>query len=177
MTFIDHSYSLQKGSTLMPQTDARPVTLSSYPFELLHFRRFGPVGPALQMTLVVGLYVATTLAFARSVRLTGKMLGYDPEVWILFVPITEEILFRGFILGALEIAYGPVRALVISSLVFGLWHLKNVFWLTEYQLIHQMLYTTLVFGPITAALALKTRTIWPGVILHYLNNFPVSLIG
>jgi hypothetical protein len=160
----------------MSQIDVRPVTLSTYPFELLHFRRFGPVGPVFQMALVVGLYVANTLLLARGVRLTGKMMGYDPDVWILFVPITEEILFRGFILGALEIAYGPVRAVVISSLFFGLWHLKNVFWLTDYQLIHQMLYTGLVFGPVTASLALKTRTIWPGVILHYLNNILVGLI-
>jgi membrane protease YdiL (CAAX protease family) len=40
-----------------------------------------------------------------------------------------------------------------------------------------MLYTGLIFGPVTAILALKTRTIWPGVILHYLNNLAVSLIG
>jgi membrane protease YdiL (CAAX protease family) len=161
----------------MPDTDARPVTLSSYPFELLHFRRFGPIGPALQMTIIAALYVATTLLLARGVRLNGKMMGYDPDVWILFVPITEEILFRGLILGALEIAYGPVLAVAISSLFFGLWHLKNIFWLTEYNLIHQMLYTGLIFGPITAVLALKTRTIWPGVVLHYLNNFPIALIG
>jgi hypothetical protein len=160
----------------MPKTDIPPVTLSTYPFELLHFRRFGPVGPALQMALVVGLYITTTLLLARGVRLTGKMMGYNPDVWILFVPITEDILFRGFILGALEIAYGPVRAVVVSSLLFGLWHLKNVFWLTDYQLIHQMLYTGLIFGPVTGALALKTRTIWPGVILHYLNNILVDLI-
>jgi hypothetical protein len=160
----------------MSQIDVRPVTLSTYPFELLHFRRFGPIGPVFQMALIVGLYVANTLLLARGVRLTGKMMGYDPDVWILFVPITEEILFRGFILGALEIAYGPVRAVVISSLFFGLWHLKNVFWLTDYQLIHQMLYTGLVFGPVIASLALKTRTIWPGVILHYLNNILVYLI-
>src|ERR1700743_1268560 len=161
---------------IMPDTDVRPVTLSTYPFELLHFRRFGPIGPALQMTVVAALYVATTLLSAREVRQTGKMIGYAPDVWILFVPITEEVLFRGLILGALEIAYGPVRAVVVSSLFFGLLHLKNVFWLTDYQLIHQMLYTTLIFGPVTALLALKTRTIWPGVILHYLNNLAVNLL-
>ena len=55
-------------------------TLSTYPFELLHFRRFGPVGPALQMTVVAGLCVATTLLLARGVRLTGKMMGrLDPQ--------------------------------------------------------------------------------------------------
>jgi membrane protease YdiL (CAAX protease family) len=156
--------------------DDRPVTLSNYPFELLQFRRFGRLTPALQMAMVAGLYVATTLAYARGVRLTGKMSGFVPDVWILFVPITEEILFRGIILGALEIAYGPLRAIVLSSLFFGLWHLKNTFWMTDYRLIHQMLYTTLIFGPVTAVLALRTRTIWLGVILHYLNNFPIAVI-
>src|SRR6516162_6043717 len=103
------------GGDTMSQTDVRPVTLSTYPFELLHFRRFGPIDPALQNTVVAALYVATTLLLARDVRLTGKMMGYDPDGWILFVPITEEILFRGLILGALEIAYGPVRAVAVSS--------------------------------------------------------------
>ena len=126
--------------------------------------------------MVAALYASTTLTFARGFRLTGKMLGRDPDVWILFVPITEEILFRGFILGALEIAYGPRRAIVFSSLLFGLWHLKNTFWMTNYDLIHQIIYTTFVFGPITAYLALKLRTIWVGVILHYLNNFPMALL-
>jgi membrane protease YdiL (CAAX protease family) len=155
--------------------DDRPVTLSTYPFELMRFRRFGPVTPAVQMGILAALYVATTLIFARQAGLTGKMADYHPDVWILFVPITEEILFRGLILGAFEIAYGPARAVVLSSVSFGLWHLKNVFWLSEYQLIHQMLYTTLIFGPVTAVLALKTRTIWPGAILHYLNNLPAAV--
>ena len=104
------------------------------------------------------------------------MLGGAPEVWILFVPITEEILFRGIVLGALEIAYGRWRALVVSSLLFGLWHLKNIFWMTDADLMRQISYTTLFFGPVTAVLALRLRTIWPGVILHYLNNFPTELM-
>ena len=51
----------------------RPVTLSTYPFELLRFRRFGPVTPAAQMGILAALYVATTLLFARQVGRTGKM--------------------------------------------------------------------------------------------------------
>ena len=100
----------------MSQTDERPVTLSTYPFELLRFRRFGLLGPAVQMTLIAALYVATTLLLARGVRLTGKMMGYDPDVWILFVPITEEILFRGLILGALRLGAGARRRGLVTLL-------------------------------------------------------------
>ena len=128
------------------------------------------------MAAIAGLYAATTLLFSRGYALTGKMLGGAPDVWILFVPITEEILFRGIVLGALEIADGPSRAVVVSSLLFGLWHLKNTFWMTDADLMRQIAYTTLFFGPVTAFLALRLRTIWPGVILHYLNNFPTDLM-
>jgi membrane protease YdiL (CAAX protease family) len=152
------------------------LRLSEYPFELLRFRRLGFLTPAMQMAIVAALYIATTLLFARGFRLTGKMLGGNPDVWILFVPITEEVLFRDIILGALEIAYGPWRAIVFSSLFFGLWHLKNTFWMTNHDLLHQMIYTTFLFGPVTAFLALRLRTIWIGVILHYLNNFPTGLM-
>ncbi len=147
-----------------------------YPIELLQFRKLWLLTPSVQIGIVTVLYVLTTLLFARGFRLTGTMLGGSPEVWILFVPITEEILFRGFILGALERAYGAAWAIILSSALLGLWHLKNTFWMTNGDLESQMLYTAFLFGPITAALALKLRTIWPGVILHYLNNLPTELL-
>ncbi len=140
--------------------------------ELLTFRRLWIFSPALQMATVAALYSVTTLLFVRTFRLTGKMLGGAPDVWILFVPITEEILFRGFILGALEIAYGRIWAIILSSVLFGLWHLKNAFWMGNAELTQEIAYTTLFFGPVTAILTTKTRSIWPGVILHYLNNLP-----
>jgi hypothetical protein len=154
--------------------DDRPVTLSTYPFELLRFRRFGPVTPAVQMGILAALYVATTLLFARG-------LAHRQDGGLRFGGLyLVRAHHRGNPLprldpGALEIAYGPARAVLASSVFFGLWHLKNVFWLSEYQLIHQMLYTALIFGPVTAVLALKTRTIWPGAILHYLNNLPAAV--
>jgi membrane protease YdiL (CAAX protease family) len=167
---------LHRNLFALPSIDKTRLRLSEYPLELLQFRRLGLFTPAAQMVIVAALYGATTLLFARGFRLTGKMLGHDPDVWILFVPITEEVLFRGFVLGALEIAYGPWRAIVFSSLLFGLWHLKNTFWMTDYRLLHQMIYTAFVFGPVTAYLSLRLRTIWIGVILHYLNNFPIDLL-
>ena len=145
---------------------------AAYPLELLTFRRLWIFSTALQMTIIAGLYTLTTLLFVRTFRLTGKMLGGPPDVWILFVPITEEILFRGFILGALEVAYGRIWGIIVSSVLFGLWHLKNACRLGNTELMQEIAYTTFFFGPITAALTLKTRSIWPGVILHYLNNLP-----
>jgi hypothetical protein len=71
-------------------------------------------------------------------------------------------------------AFGARPAPAHAGAGAGKWRLKNIFWLSEYQLTHQMLYTTLIFGPVTAVLALKIRTIWPGAIFHYLNNLPAA---
>ena len=118
----------------MPQHDLASV----YPLELLTFRRLWIFSSRMQMVGVASLYAATTLLFVRTYRLTGKMLGGAPDVWILFVPITEEILFRGFILGALEISYGRVWAVIVSSALFGLWHLKNAFWMSNTELARRL---------------------------------------
>jgi membrane protease YdiL (CAAX protease family) len=107
--------------------------LNSYPLELLTFRRLWIFSPVMQTAAIAFLYATTTLLFVRTFRLTGRMLGGAPDVWILFVPISEEILFRGIILGALELAYGRVWAVIGSS--------------------------TLFFGPVTGILVLKIRSV------------------
>ena len=152
------------------------MNTDDYPIELLKFRKLWVLTPLARIGIVATLYVLTTFLFARGYRLSGNMLGGSPEVWILFVPITEEILFRGFVLGALEKACGAIRAIVISSVLFGPWRLKNTFWMSNGDLRDQMVYTAPVFGSITAALALRLRTIWLGVILHDLNNLPTELL-
>ena len=82
MVDCPHSTGEKAGEKAVSQADDRPITLSTYPFELLHFRRLGPVGPALQMTLVTVLYVATTLLLARGVRLTKQLLKPGDKVTV-----------------------------------------------------------------------------------------------
>jgi uncharacterized protein len=94
---------------------------------------------------------------------------------VLFVPIYEEIIFRGFILGALLAHTSRTRAIVFSSFLFGIWHLKNIFYDPIPQVAYQVAYATLFIGPLFAFLAIRTRTIWPGVILHFLNNLLAPL--
>lgn len=126
------------------------------------------------LTIAVVLYALMTVGYYLQVKATGKMDGYSPGVSLLFVPFYEEFLFRGILLKYFRQLYKPVMAVVVVSVLFGLWHLKNIFWLSSGALAEQILYTTLVFGPIMGVITLKARSIWPAVILHYLNNFPYS---
>ncbi len=138
--------------------------------DFLHFRRIGFFTPLIQGMLIVLLYVLTTLIAYAQYRNTGTMFGYPLAISILFVPIYEELLFRGLIFGWLSKNASTKVAFGVTSLLFGLWHLKNIFWLGPERVAMQMLYTGLLFSPIACWITVKTRSVWPMVILHYFHN-------
>lgn len=131
----------------------------------------GFLTPILQIAIISGLFIWMTLGQYGEYKKTGKMYeNYPLRISILFAPIYEEFIFRGAILFYLLTIYSPIIAIVVSSLLFGLWHLKNIFYLPKRKLTGQMLYTGLFVAPIAAIITLWTGTIWIAVILHYLNN-------
>lgn len=144
-------------------------------FDLFRWRTVWRVTPAVQIGIIIACYLAMVAAGYLEWRSTGLLQGYPVHVEVLFVPVYEEMIFRGLILGALLAHTSPMRAIAYSSLLFGIWHLKNIFYDPAPQVLYQVAYTGLFFGPVTAYLAVRTRTIWPGVILHYLNNLLAPL--
>jgi membrane protease YdiL (CAAX protease family) len=73
--------------------------------------------------------------------------------------ICEEFLNRGLILRGLRDTMQDKYAIIISALIFGLLHAN----------VRQTLYT-LVGGVIFATLTVKTRSILPAMIVHFVNN-------
>jgi len=51
-----------------------------------------------------------------------------------------------------------------------LFHLRNIYWLEPAALARSMAYTGLLLGPILGWVTLRTRSVWPAVCLHYVNN-------
>ena len=81
------------------------------------------------------------------------------------VPMIEELLFRGLFLFGLERRYGPTFALILSACFFGIVHMGAV----------PAVYATCA-GLVLGALALTTRSVWPGIALHAaINAVPVLL--
>jgi membrane protease YdiL (CAAX protease family) len=76
----------------------------------------------------------------------------------VLVPIGEELLFRGVIYGALR-RYGAAVATVGSAAVFGLAHGLSI-----------VLVGAVVLGIIIALLYERSRSIWPAVAAHGVNN-------
>jgi len=82
----------------------------------------------------------------------------------------EEVFYRGLMLRAL-VPKGIWRALVVTSLIFAFTHSMNVLtgWSPE-RVLWQLCYS-FAFGFGWAAFALRTGTIWPLILIHFLNNF------
>ncbi len=129
--------------------------------------------------MIVALYVLMVILGYFEHQKTGLLQGFPPNPWIFFAPLYEELIFRGLILGALIQSMSDKKAIVASSLLFALWHLKNVFYLDPAQLAYQIAYAGFLIGPLLAYITLKTKTVWPGIILHYLNNLlsPLSWVA
>lgn len=95
----------------------------------------------------------TAAAAGSGIELVGVLLA-----GAVLVPFAEELLFRGIGYGALR-RYGAVVATIASSVVFGLAHGINV-----------VLFGAIVIGVLNAVLYERSRSIWPAVIAHAVNN-------
>lgn len=138
---------------------------------LFEFRPLGPIPIWPQALLVVLGFVATVLITYEEYRRHGTTFGYPgPAFSMLFVPIYEELFFRGFLLERLRRHWNVPWSVVFSSAVFGIWHLRNIYWKDFESLAGQVVFTGMIFGPIVAWITLRARSVWPAVIVHYANN-------
>jgi membrane protease YdiL (CAAX protease family) len=84
---------------------------------------------------------------------------------VLVAPVTEELLFRGWLLQDLKERYGTGPALVWSSLLFGLVHIEPA----------AILYATLG-GLVLGAVALRTKSTLGSIAMHAgVNALPLLL--
>ena len=118
---------------------------------------------------------------------TGKMtLSFpDPPLVLanLFVNfgtgLVEETLYRAIVLIAMVSAWGHtktgiVKAIVLSSLLFGMTHLLNLMVRPWQVVLFQVLVVTLP-GILYGALVLTAKSIWPAIVMHWLTNAVVNI--
>lgn len=119
----------------------------------------GSILPSEWLSEVINLKVPTA---------TGKLFeGIMKEPWGyaavgLLVPVAEEVVFRGGVLGKLLDIFGHQRhwiAIVISALVFGVAHFNLA------QGVHAF-----VIGLLLGWMYYRTGSILPGIVFHWVNN-------
>lgn len=74
-------------------------------------------------------------------------------------PVFEELLFRGAVTRHLLNEYKPMKAIIVSALIFGIGHLNPA------QMIPGIL-----GGIVIAMLYYRTGSLVPGIVLHIINN-------
>ena len=138
---------------------------------------------AIIITLGMGLVSSLWLDFAytqlanvpfvaqsvESFDSAWSTIGEDPYIWVclsvvIFGPIAEELLFRGIIHNSIKKICNPYVAIVLSGLIFGIWHGEFV----------QSVYTTF-FGIALAVVYEYSGSLWVPIGMHILNNFTSTL--
>jgi sodium transport system permease protein len=96
----------------------------------------------------------------RSLRAGSGGVGWQYFlVYALLAALCEEFAFRGFILSGLRHRFRPWPAILLTSLLFALYHM-NVF---------QAL-PAFVLGVILGILTVRSNSLLPSMMLHFLNN-------
>ncbi|MGM0546954.1 MAG: CPBP family intramembrane glutamic endopeptidase [Bacteroidota bacterium] len=80
--------------------------------------------------------------------------------------ICEEVLYRGYVLSAFQKSWGIWPAIIISGLLFGLYHV---------QLSNLIPLATL--GILFAFITWISRSIIPAIVAHFVNNGGSALMG
>jgi len=146
--------------------------------DYLKFKKVWILTPFAQITLMVLFFISIAILGKFCLMKTGLLFGRPNSYYLetLFAPIYEEIIFRGIMLGLFLKQFSLFKSIVFTSILFGIWHLKNIFFVDVEDLIKQIIYTGLVFGPVMCFLTYKTKTIWIASIIHYLNNLIMFLL-
>ncbi|MEL6641446.1 MAG: type II CAAX endopeptidase family protein [Pseudomonadota bacterium] len=87
-----------------------------------------------------------------------------------FVGLSEELLFRGIIFGALRQKNRLITAIFVSSIAFGALHLVNAgVGQGLQQTLFQIINAT-ALGVLFCGLTLSANSLWPAIVLHMIWN-------
>ena len=156
-------------------------------FETFSFRR--PEGPQVAGALLLiagamplGWFLAWAQGFVLPVPwdmlegLEDLITAESPSrlLWLLALlaltpAICEEVVFRGVLLAGIRDRGSAVRIAVFNGLVFGAFHIS-------FESAFRFLPTAWL-GFILAWAVLSTRSIWVGVLMHFVNNGSIVLMA
>ena len=134
---------------------------------------------ALDTTIICVGWLVITALFGVLVEGKSLIFARHPTIsqWagiavtIIWAPILEEILFRGYVYQALRNHMGWVSAALASGLLFAAAHWAGWLYMQgpHLGLVTQTAAIT-VIGAVLAAVFERGQSLWPCIVLHTLNN-------
>jgi hypothetical protein len=161
------TYLLSTGATFLVahQLRKKKTNISEY--------KFSPTSPKILILITlstIGIQTGITSPlvslipvpeFMKTILLElGNMNGVFACIAIvLAAPILEELIFRGIMLNGLLRAHTPIKAILISSILFGLVHLN------PWQFI-----SAFMIGIFSGWVYYKTKNLTLSIHIHFVNN-------
>jgi len=187
-TTVEFARVLKRSGRLLLSLQALVFVAVAAGLVLFRVRPETPVARTGAQGAVVWGVLGGLVAFAGSalVGLTLERVGFpvEEQAWVLelfqdsetvwklapwlvfFVPLSEEVFFRGYMLRFLDQRTGRVAAVIVSSALFAVIHL-NPSGIVVYFII----------GLVLAFLYLRTGRLWAPILAHMVHNGVVFTIG
>ena len=101
----------------------------------------------------------------------------DPSIYISLPSFFEEMAFRGILLTVFLSKYSERKAIIFSALGFGLFHLPFLIMGQDPLWTLGQVVWAFIIGLFYGYVFVKTRSLLPSIIIHYLSNVFISLLS
>jgi hypothetical protein len=117
------------------------------------------VNQQLPLPEAVRAFEQTQLELIRTVLESGLGVSFNLIALALVPGVCEEFLFRGYAQRQFERASGAAGGILLSGVLFGLYHLRP-----------SQVLPLVMLGLYLAYLTWRTGSLWPAVLVHMLHN-------
>jgi len=126
----------------------------------------GSINETIPLPEFIRRFEQSQMELIEQVLRVDTGFAFNLVVLAITPAICEELLFRGYVQRQAERGAGVVGGILISGIVFGLYHLR----LTQ-------AIPLCVLGVYLAWLTWRTGSLWPAVAVHFTNNAIAVAIG
>lgn len=117
------------------------------------------VNQALPLPEQLRLLEESQLQMIQKVLESDLGVAFNVAMLALVPGVCEELLFRGYAQRQFERAAGPVSGILLSGILFGVYHLR-----------FSQVLPLVVLGVFLAYLTWRTGALWPAILGHILHN-------
>ena len=145
------------------------VTLLLWLYKTNRFTRIGINKAKIEPPKVVFLIPVIIIPLLNLLISKGIQLEFSFVILMFTVAIVEEIFFRGFLFHSL-LRLGQCKAIIISSIFFGMFHFANYYQTENMVQVCLQVVFAFAMGIYYAVLTIQTKSIIPCMLSHFLIN-------
>ncbi|KRN89375.1 CPBP family intramembrane glutamic endopeptidase [Ligilactobacillus ceti] len=123
------------------------------------------------LVLAILILVSVWMFFTKGDFTANPKLVVIVAITTLFVGISEELMFRGIVLGSFLKSGHVYQGIFFSALCFALLHAVNVLGGSPYSEVVTQVMMTFINGLAFAGLKIKLNNLTPLMIFHWLYDF------